>query len=70
MKLNELLKTIDLDTVIWVSTSDNEDACIYFGEAGSITCGIMRKCTVRVFYPERYPAKFCIGITIIVEVEK
>lgn len=69
MRLIDLLKKIEEDTCIWVSTSENENDAIYFGDVGSITVGMMRGCTVKKFYPERYPAKFCIGISIIVEKE-
>ena len=70
MKLNELLRKIDLDTCIWVSTDPNVSDGIYFGDAGSITCGVMRKCTVKEFYAEYYTARYCCGISIIVDVEE
>jgi len=70
MKLNELLRHIDLDTLIWVSTDETSDEGIYFGEAGSITCGIMRKCTVRKYYAEYYKARYRCGISIIVDIEE
>lgn len=69
MKLIDLLRYLEEDTFIWVSTSENEDDALYFGDVGSITVGVMRGCTVKKYYPERYPAKFCIGISIIVEKE-
>ncbi len=67
MGLNELLRYIEEDTCIWVSTSENDEDAIFFGDAGSITLGMMRGYNVKKYYPERYPSKFCIGISIIVE---
>ena len=71
LRLIDLLYTIDKDTVIWVSTDENDESCcLYFGEADKISVGVMRDCFVKKFYPERYPAKFCIGVSIIVEKEE
>ncbi|MBQ8618431.1 MAG: hypothetical protein IJ418_13125 [Clostridia bacterium] len=68
LRLIDLLYHIEPDTVIWVSTDENDErCCLYFGEAEKITVGILRGCTVVKFYPERYPAKFCTGISVIVE---
>ncbi len=70
MRLIDLLKRLEDGTVIWVSTDENDEkCCLYFGEVGKITMGVLKGCTVKKFYPERYPAMFCIGISVIVEKE-
>lgn len=67
MRLLDLLYKIHEFTTIWVSTSENSDDAIYFDEAGKMPVGIARKYEVVEFYVEKYPARFCTGISIIVK---
>ena len=67
MRLLDLLYKIHEHTTIWVSTSEDADESVYFGEAGDMPIGIARNYEVSEFYVEKYPARFCTGISIIVK---
>lgn len=70
MRLFDLLYKIDDDSVVWISTDPNDDAgCIYFGEVGDIPVSIAKGLDVVGLYPEKYPAMYCVGISIIVKKE-
>jgi len=70
MKLFELMRVLDPDTVVWIGTDETSDEGVYFGPVDEVTCGLMRKCTVLKMYAEHFRSKFCSGISIIVEMEE
>lgn len=70
MRLLDLLYKIDDDVTVWISTDSKDDSeCIYFGETGEIPISVAKGYDVVELYPERYPAMFCTGITVIVKKE-
>lgn len=69
MELDWMLKTIEEDTTVWISTGGNQEA-VFFNEAGLCPIGIAKKYTVKKIYPEYYGAIGCTGITIIVKERK
>lgn len=67
MRLLDLLYKVPEDTMVWISPSwQNEDECIYFGEAGAIPIRTAKGYEVSSLFPEKYPARYCTGITVIV----
>lgn len=73
LNLITLLLAIEPDTEVWITTNkedpDANEGMVYFGPAEEATLGEVKGYRVISTYPERYPSKHCVGITIIVEVE-
>lgn len=70
MKLTDLLECISGGAEVWISTSEESEDCIYFGEVRFISKAVWKALgnhTVKEIYPEHYKAHYCHGITIILE---
>lgn len=70
MKLYKLLDQIQSGVAVWISDDPLNSEAIYFGNVEEIPARISFEYEVAEIYPERYPAMFCIGISIIVKKSK
>ena len=70
MSLLELLMKMDDDTLVSVQKNEMDDESMFkIKKSKEFELGEVRGWKVVNFYPERYNACYCLGITVIVEEE-
>lgn len=67
MTLLDLLMKIDADTMVSVQKTETAESMFDIKRAAAFELGEVKGLNVDYFYPERYSAFFCIGITVIVK---
>ena len=70
MRLLDLLMNMDGDTMVSVQKNETDDESMFnIKKAQEFELGEVRGWKVVSFYPERYNAGYCLGITVIVKEE-